>query len=70
MSKKCKIKVTHRLPNGDSLTYEAWFKDPSSIDESRQEATRRFADAISSLHSLGSEIAISKTKAELEEEKD
>ena len=61
MSDSLKAKITHALPNGDSLTYEARLS-ADSLDQARAEALRRFQEAIAAL--AGKPLAVHKAKIE------
>ena len=61
MNETLKVKLTHALANGDSLTCEVRLA-ADSLDQARAEALRRFQSAIDSLS--GQPIAIQKTKIE------
>ena len=61
MNETLKVKLTHALPSGDSLTYEGRLA-ADSLDQARAEALRRFQSAIAALS--GKPIAIQKAKIE------
>jgi hypothetical protein len=61
MNESLKVKITHALPGGDSLTYEVRLA-ADSLDQARAEALRRFQGAIAALS--GKPIAIQKAKIE------
>ena len=61
MNETLKIKITHALPDGASLTFEVRLS-ADSLDHARTEAVRQFQAAIASL--AGKPIAIQKAKIE------
>ena len=61
MNENLKVKLTHALPNGASLTLEIRLA-ADSLDQARAEALRRFQQAIADL--AGQPLAIAKAKIE------